>query len=44
MTAKLGLGNNIAANVNVIREVISSNIVASRSHDLQVIFGLVLGY
>jgi hypothetical protein len=44
MTAKLGLGNNIAANVNVIREVISSNIVASRSHDVQVIFGLVLGY
>jgi hypothetical protein len=43
-TAKLGLGNNIAANLNVIREVISSNIAANRSHDTQVIFGLVLGY
>jgi tetratricopeptide (TPR) repeat protein len=44
VTAKLGLTNNIAANLNVVRQVTTSNVPANKTADTQVILGLVLSY
>jgi hypothetical protein len=42
--AKLGLTDNIAANLSVIREVMTSNVPANRMNNTQVILGAVLSY
>ncbi len=44
LTGKLGLTNNIAANLNVVRQVATSNIPANRERNTQVILGLVFAY
>jgi Tetratricopeptide repeat len=44
LTGKLGLTNSIAANLNVIRQVATSNIPSDRERNTQVILGLVFAY
>lgn len=44
MNAKLGLANNIATNLNVVRQIATSNILANRTRDTQVILGLIFAY
>jgi tetratricopeptide (TPR) repeat protein len=44
VSAKLGLTDNIATNLNVIHQVLTSNVQANRAHDTQVILGLVFSY
>ena len=43
-TAKLGLTNNLAANLYVLHQISSSNIAADRTRNTQVILGLVFSY
>jgi hypothetical protein len=43
-TAKLGLTNNIAANLHVVREINTSNIASNRSRNTQVILGVIVSY
>jgi len=44
LSGKLGLTNSIAANLNVIRQVATSNIPSDRERNTQVILGLVFAY
>jgi len=44
INAKLGLADNIAANLNVIHQRLTSNVEANRAHDTQVVLGLVFSY
>lgn len=41
---KLGLTNNIAANLNAVRQISTSNISANRFRDTQIILGLIFAY
>jgi Tetratricopeptide repeat len=43
-TAKLGLTNNIAANLSVIRQIATSNIEANRTRNTQIILGAIFAY
>ncbi len=42
--AKLGVTDNIAANLSIIREVFTSNVPANRTNNTQVILGAILAY
>ncbi|MBV9018634.1 MAG: tetratricopeptide repeat protein [Alphaproteobacteria bacterium] len=44
VTAKLGLSDNIAANLHVLQEDIATNLPASRVRNTQVIVGLLFAY
>jgi len=44
ITGKLGLTNNLAANLHLVRQVATSNVPANRTRDTQVILGLVFAY
>ena len=42
--AKLGLTDNVAANVNVVHQILTSNVAANRTRDTQVLLGVVVSY
>jgi hypothetical protein len=44
MAAKLGLTQSIALNFDVINQITTSNVAANRSHDTQLILGVVFAY
>lgn len=44
ITAKLGLSDELAANLNLVRSVLTSNVAANRGADTQVILGLIFSY
>jgi hypothetical protein len=44
LTSKLGITDNIAANLSVIRQISTSNIEANKDHDTQVILGVGFSY
>jgi tetratricopeptide (TPR) repeat protein len=44
ISAKLGLSDNIAANLNVVRQVSTSNVPGNKTDDTQAIVGLVFSY
>ncbi len=43
-SAKLGLTDNIAANLSIVREVMTSNVPANRMNNTQIILGAILAY
>jgi hypothetical protein len=44
VTAKLGLTDNITANINILRQVTTSNVPANKTDDTQAIVGLAFSY
>jgi len=44
ITAKLGLTDELAANLNLVRDVLTSNVVANRGANTQAIVGLIFSY
>jgi hypothetical protein len=42
--AKLGLTNNIAANLSIVHQIATSNIPANRTRNTQIILGAILSY